>query len=261
MPPNVAVALYGFVRDVAADNKRFYDLLRNNLPSYIKDMYIYTMSDQHERGFINTDLKITIESLKQIYSGFNVIAHIWEYNPEMFKRMVPSQFKDRCDLPGSCRLYRMYSQIYHTCKAIEYVLDNEDQDHPYDFIILTRPDVYLNYFSDEVFSIKDCVSHQTNVTPLNGFPHICESNDWFIVLPRAYADKRALCFRNITRYINEFFIPNNILPWCEACNAYNDYIHKIPKRVSPYFHATIHFYQNKVQIWERIYEEEKQQNK
>ena len=86
MPPNVAIALYGFVRDVAADNKTYYHLLRNNLPSYITDMYIYTMSDQHERGFINTDLKITIESLKQIYSGFNVIAHIWEYNSEMFKR-------------------------------------------------------------------------------------------------------------------------------------------------------------------------------
>lgn len=261
MPPNVAVALYGFIRDVAKENSEFYYLLRNNLPSYITDMYIYTMSEQHERGFTENNMKITIEGLKKIYLGFNVIAHIWEYNEEMFKRLVPNAYKERCDLPGSGRLYRMYSQIFHTCKAIEHVLDNENPDNPYDFIILTRPDTFLYHFSENVFTISEYIPHQPNITPLNDFPDICEANDHCIVLPRAFAEKRALCFRNITRYLNEFFIPNNILPWCEACFAYHDYVYKIPKQLCYDYNACIQHNMQKFKICERIFEKEKQQTK
>lgn len=259
MYPRVAIGLYGFVRNAAEEHYNFSRMLRDHLPPYVRDMFIFTMSDQHEQGFTETNKKITIDVLKEIYQGFDVIAHIWDYNPEMFKRLVPEEYKERCDLPGSGRLYRLYSQVYHTCQGIQFVLDNEDPRYPYDFILLTRPDTFLYRFSEQVFTITEYVPHKPLVTPLKDFPHITEACDHFIVLPRAFAEARAACFRNLTRYLHEFFLPNNILPWCEACFGYHDYVFNIPKQVCHFYDGCIEHNQRKFEICKRIFEEEKRQ--
>lgn len=238
-PPNVAIVLYGFLRFGVEDGYDMNTMLRKNLPSYIKDMYVYTMSDQHEKGYSDTNKKITEDVIKQYYSGFNLKTHIWDYDENRFKALVPPEYKTRCDLPGSGRIYRMYSQIYHMCEALKFAIRHENPSNPYDFVILTRGDTYLYRFSDSVFRTRDSVPHQPLITPIVNFPNMQEANDHFVVIPRRFVEARASCFENITTYLQDFFLPNNILPWCEACYAYHDYVKGIPKTLTKEYDACI----------------------
>ena len=185
---------------------------------------------------------------------FNIKAHIWEYDKEIFTAIVPEIYKNIIQDTTGSLIYRMFSQIYHMCQCMKFIIDNEKYNEEYDYIILTRTDNILYNFDDSIFNNNEYVFQNdiSDLTYFNGDSNIYQANDHFQVIPRKFLEKRASCFNNIQKYMYEYFIPKNIIPWPEALFGYHDMVLNIPKNVTPYFNSCIYFNHYKRQICENI---------